>query len=82
MRACLVRAVNEDLTELLPYVRQEVLLIWGDKDTATPMRDARIMEEKLPNCGLAVMEGCGHFSFVENPPLFRRIIRSYYGIEA
>ena len=66
-----------DLTELLPKIRQEVLLIWGDQDTATPIRDAHIMEEKIPNCGLAVIPGTGHFSFLEKPAQFRGIMEAY-----
>lgn len=77
MRQCMVKAVNEDLTELLPKIRQEVLLIWGDQDTATPIRDAHIMEEKIPNCGLAVIPGTGHFSFLEKPAQFRGIMEAY-----
>lgn len=77
MRQCMVKAINEDLTELLPKIRQEVLLIWGDKDTATPIRDAHIMEEKIPNCGLAVIPGTGHFSFLEKPAQFRGIMEAY-----
>ncbi len=77
MRQCMVKAVNEDLTKLLPKIRQEVLLIWGDQDTATPIRDAHIMEEKIPNCGLAVIPGTGHFSFLEKPAQFRGIMEAY-----
>lgn len=77
MRQCMVKAVNEDLTELLPKIRQEVLLIWGDQDTATPIRDAHIMEEKIPNCGLAVIPGTGHFCFLEKPAQFRGIMEAY-----
>jgi pimeloyl-ACP methyl ester carboxylesterase len=80
MRQCLVLAVNEDLTALLPKIEQETLLIWGDRDTATPIRDARIMEEKIPNAGLCVLEGAGHFSFLEQPAVFRNIMRSYFRI--
>jgi pimeloyl-ACP methyl ester carboxylesterase len=80
MRQCLVMAVNEDLTELLSGIRQETLLIWGDKDTATPISDAKLMEEKIPNSGLAVIEGTGHFSFLEQPTVFKNIMRSYFGI--
>lgn len=80
MRQCLVMAVNEDLTELLPKIKQETLLIWGDKDTATPIGDARLMEEKIPNAGLAVLTGAGHFSFLEQPAIFRNIMRSYFKI--
>ena len=65
MKQCLVKAVNEDLSELLSDIKQETLLIWGDKDTATPISDAKLMEEKIPNSGLAVIPGTGHFSFVE-----------------
>ena len=80
MRQCLVMAVNEDLTHLLPGISQETLLIWGDKDTATPIQDARLMEQKIPNAGLAVLSGAGHFSFLEQPVLFRNIMRSYFQI--
>ena len=81
MRQCLVMAVNEDLSHLLPKIKQDTLLIWGDLDTATPIGDARIMEEKIPGAGLAVLKGTGHFSFLEQPTTFRRIMRSYFRLE-
>lgn len=80
MRQCMVKAVNEDLTPLLSGVKQEVLLIWGDLDTATPISDARLMEQQMPNAGLAVIEGTGHFSFLEKPVVFSQIMRSYFQI--
>lgn len=81
MRQCLVMAVNEDLTELFCKVDKEVLLIWGDLDTATPISDAKLMEELMPNAGLAVIPGTGHFSFAENPRLFSSIMKSYFKME-
>lgn len=82
MKQCLVKAVNEDLTDLLPHIKQETLLIWGDKDTATPLSDAKIMESKIPNAGLAVLSGAGHFCFLDQPFLFRKIMHSYFKIGA
>ena len=82
MKKCMVMAVNEDLTECLPKIKQETLLIWGDKDTATPISDAKLMEEKIPDAGLAVISGAGHFSFLEQPAVFRSIMRSYFKIGA
>jgi pimeloyl-ACP methyl ester carboxylesterase len=35
MKKCLVMAVNEDLQHLMPEVKQEVLLVWGDLDMDT-----------------------------------------------
>lgn len=80
MRQTLVMSVNEDLTPIFPEVKQEVLLIWGDLDTATPLKDAKKMEELMPNAGLAVIQGSGHYSFLENPVLFKRIMQSYFKI--
>ena len=78
MRECLVKAVNEDLTELFPRVKQEVLLIWGENDTATPLSDAKVMEAKMQNAGLAPIANAGHFSFLDQPVIFRNIMRSYF----
>ena len=80
MRQCLVKAVNEDLRHLMPQIKQDTLLIWGDKDTATPIGDAKIMEELIPSSGLAVIEGTGHFSFLENPTIFRGIMQAYFQV--
>ena len=77
MRSCMVMAVNEDLTPLMPKITQDTLLIWGDIDTATPIGDAHIMEEKIENAGLAVLKGAGHYAFLEQPAVFRQIIRSF-----
>lgn len=80
MRKCLVMAVNEDLTPLLPEVKQDTLLIWGDKDTATPISDGKLMEQMIPNSGLAVLQGTGHYSFLEQPIVFRSIMRAYFKV--
>ena len=82
MRRCLVMAVNEDLRHLLPEIKQDTLLIWGDKDTATPISDAKIMESMISGSGLVVLNGCGHFSYLEQPAQFKSILRSYFKIGA
>lgn len=82
MRNCLVMAVNEDLTHLLPKIKQDVLLVWGDKDTATPISDARLMDELIPSSGLAVIQGTGHYSFLEQPVIFSNIMKAYFQIGA
>ncbi|MDD3367837.1 MAG: alpha/beta hydrolase [Lachnospiraceae bacterium] len=80
MRQCLVKAVNEDLTDLLSKITVDTLLIWGDADTATPLADGQLMEKLIPGSGLAVLHGAGHFSFLDQPVVFRRIMESYFKI--
>ncbi len=82
MKQCMVKAVNEDLTELLPMIKQETLLIWGENDTATPVSDGKLMEERIPNAGLAVIQNAGHFCFLEQRGIFDRIMKSYFRIGA
>lgn len=78
MKKCLVMAVNEDQREALPKISQETLLIWGDLDDATPIGDAHIMEELIPDSALVVLEGTGHYSYLEKPQQFRGIIRAFF----
>ncbi len=77
MKGCLVKAVNEDLTHLFEKNGYETLLIWGDRDDATPLSDAKIMEEKMKDAGLAIIPNTGHFSFAENVPVFDGIMKSF-----
>ena len=81
MKQCMVKAVNEDLTHLLSGIKQETLLIWGDKDTATPISDARLMDSLIPDSGLAVIQGTGHFCFAVQPVIFKNIMHSYFNIK-
>ena len=74
MKKTLVNLVNLDLTPLMPKVRQNTLLIWGEQDTATPLRDGKIMEQKLPESGLAIIQNAGHFPFVDNWPQFSAVL--------
>lgn len=80
MRKILVNVVNEDLTALLPGVKPSTLLIWGSADTATPLADGQTMEKLLPDAGLAVIQGAGHYAFLDNPTLFGNILRSFLRI--
>ena len=80
MKKCLVMAVNEDLQDIMPKVKQEVLLVWGDLDMDTPISDAHKMEKLMPNAGLVVLEGTDHFSFLYKPLEFRNIVRAFMGI--
>jgi pimeloyl-ACP methyl ester carboxylesterase len=74
MRGTLVRIVNEDLRVLLPSLRMPVLLIWGERDTETPVDDGRLMQRLIPDAGLVVFEGAGHYAYLEQPDRFCRIV--------
>lgn len=77
MRPTLVRLVNTDLREYLPRIGASTLLIWGSNDTDTPVDDARLMESLIPDAGLVVLEGAGHFSYLDQPARFATVVRHF-----
>lgn len=81
MRAILSKVVNEDLTPLLPKIKAPTLLFWGNLDTATPLSDAKTMEKQIPDAGLVIAHGTGHFSFLENAGLFASVMKNFFNIK-
>ncbi|MDE6276960.1 MAG: alpha/beta hydrolase [Muribaculaceae bacterium] len=77
MRAILSKVVNEDLTACLPKIKAPTLLIWGENDTATPLRDARLMEKLIPDAGLVSYPDAGHYSFLDRPAQTRAVVESF-----
>ncbi len=77
LRQTLVSLVNTDLRDILHKISCPTLLIWGENDTATPLSDAKIIESSIKDCGLCVIKGTGHFSFLERPFEAHAIINSF-----
>ncbi|HEY3775887.1 MAG TPA: alpha/beta hydrolase [Solirubrobacteraceae bacterium] len=79
LRPTFNRLVGVDLTSLLPRVRASTLLIWGENDEDTPLRDGETMQRLIPDAGLVVFEGAGHFAYADQPQRFARIARHFLG---
>jgi len=77
MKECMVSLVNEDLKEYLPNIKTPTLLIWGEKDTATPIEDAIMMEKTIPDAGLVKVPDSSHYVFLEKPAYVNLIINTF-----
>lgn len=77
MRRTMTLCVNEDLTPLLPADPVPTLLIWGELDTATPLRDGRLMESRIPDAGLVVLPRAGHFAFAQQWGICSRALDAF-----
>jgi pimeloyl-ACP methyl ester carboxylesterase len=71
------RVIAQDLVPYARRIQAPSLLLWGELDQDTPLRDAKILEGAIPDAGLAILEGAGHFSYLERPYDFIRIV-SYF----
>lgn len=77
MRETFVHSVTEYLETTLPKISHSVLLLWGENDDATPLYQAQRMEKGLAEGALVVMEGCGHYAFLDKPKQFVAIAEAY-----
>jgi pimeloyl-ACP methyl ester carboxylesterase len=66
MRETFVKVVNEDLREYAVRVGVSTLLIWGSNDEDTPLWQGKSLEKLIPDAGLVVFSGAGHYSYLEN----------------
>jgi pimeloyl-ACP methyl ester carboxylesterase len=77
MRGTFRALVAADLTDRLSRIRASTLLVWGDRDDDTPLWMANRMEELIPDAGLVVLEGAGHYSYADSPGQFRAVARRF-----
>jgi len=68
------KVISENLVSLLPQIRTQTLMIWGEKDKMTPLEDAHIMKGKIKGSELEVLDDIGHFSYLESPELLSKKI--------
>lgn len=78
MRKVFVRVVNEDLKPLLQDIKAPTLLVWGDKDDATPLYMGEIMEKEIEGSGLVVLKGAGHYSYLDEYYTFKKVLEAFF----
>jgi pimeloyl-ACP methyl ester carboxylesterase len=77
MRGTFRAVIAEDLTDRLQRISAPTLLVWGDRDEDTPLWMAHRMEKLIPDAGLVVLEGAGHYSYADSPGQFRAVARRF-----
>lgn len=78
MRETFVRVVNEDLQPYAARVAVPTLLFWGDQDQDTPLWQGQLLEQIIPDAGLVVFDGAGHYSYLDRLPDTARIIDYFF----
>lgn len=69
--------INLDLTNYLDNINTETLLIWGELDEDTPLKDGILMNEKIKNSALITIPNSSHYVYLQNPLLIHRIIGEF-----
>jgi pimeloyl-ACP methyl ester carboxylesterase len=74
LRETFLRVIEQDLTSYAERIQTPTVLIWGSQDTDTPLWQGRRLEQLIPDAGLIVFEGAGHFSYLDRLHDFVRIV--------
>lgn len=66
-----------DSTPTLASINVPTLIIVGDEDVLTPVKDARAMHLAIPGSRMEVIAGAGHVSNMERPATFNHILSEF-----
>lgn len=78
MRETFVNVVNQDLLSYAARVKPSTLLFWGDKDEDTPLWMGQKLEETIPDAGLVIHEGAGHYAYLEKVAETARVMDYFF----
>lgn len=67
MKAIMQKVLDEELKSYLPNIFVPTLILWGEKDVATPLSDGIIIHENIPKSSLHVFKGMPHALNFKNP---------------
>lgn len=76
-RAAITSLGESDTTASLGRITAPTLVIVGEMDTVTPVAESSALSEGIPNSKLVVIEKAGHFSMLERPVEFNRVLRGF-----
>ena len=74
MRQTFKNIVNLDLTKYLSSINTNTLILWGEKDIDTPLKDGKLMHKKITNSELIIFPNCTHYCYLENTYVIIKII--------
>lgn len=73
------RIISEDLSMYLPQIKKPTLIIWGEKDTDTPLSFAEKMNHEIKDSSLYIIKGGSHYSYLDSPEEFAKEIIKFIG---
>ena len=68
---------NWDGVETLKNIKNETLIVWGNKDKSYNLDQVQTLNKNIPNSSLFIFEGCAHNVHLEKTEEFNRTILNY-----
>ena len=77
MREIYLKVIKQDLSDILEKIKVPTNIIWGEKDNITPLKQARIVNQKIKNSKLIVIPGADHDINTKYPEKLAKAICLY-----
>lgn len=77
MRETFVKTVNHYLDDRVSRIDVPCLLFWGDHDEAISRHQMDVLEREIPDAGLVVLPGAGHYAYLDAPDVFAAATRYF-----
>ena len=73
-----IRSLNDaDTRGSLPQIKMPTLVIAGEEDRVRPPEESEILAKGISDSTLSLIPGAGHFSMLENPVAFNRVLKTF-----
>ena len=63
--------------ENLKNIKQDTLIIWGDKDVSYNFNQVDTLKKNIPSSQLEIFKGCGHNVHLEEPQKFNETVKNF-----
>ncbi len=77
MREILKMVIEEDLAPSLKDINIPTLIIWGERDKMTPLKDGYLMSREINGSSIRIVPQAGHALNLEKPDDLANIIINY-----
>jgi len=77
MRETFVKTVNCHLDDVVDRISVPTLIFWGDQDEAVSLHQMQVLSERIPDAGLVVLEGAGHYGYLDDFETFIAATRHF-----
>lgn len=67
MKEIYLKVIKQDLSDILSQVQVSTIIIWGEKDNISPIKDAHLINKKIKDSKLEIISNANHDLNLKNP---------------
>lgn len=77
LKGTMNKIVPIDLKDKLSLINCETLILWGELDKTTPLKDGKVMNKLIDNSTLITIPRAKHFPYIEKYQYFTLLLNSF-----